>query len=283
MPSSRSPSSSVQAARQALADRLRELREDARLSGQEFSAAAGWHKSKTSRIERAIQPVTPEDIRVWCRVSEAEAQLDDLVAAFRAAEGMYVEWRRLEHTGLRRLQESYVPLFERTRWMRIYQPHVIPGLFQTPGYIRALLTTITDFRGLRDDVEDAVAARLERGHVLTEGDHRFAVVLEQCVLDYRPAGPQVLLEQLAHLTEVMSLPSVSVGIVPATVERSIWPVEGFTLYDDHEAHIELLAASVNVTTPSELALYARAFDELAGMAVYGPAAHELIRATIAGV
>lgn len=283
MPSSPSPSSSVQAARKALADRLRELREAKDMSAQDFSKAAGWHKSKTSRIERAAQPVTPADIRIWCSVLQAEDHVPDLIAALQSAEGMYVEWRRLERTGLRRLQQSYVPLFQQTRHMRIYQPHVIPGLFQTPDYIRALLTKITDFRAISNDVEDAVTARLERRRVLTEGNRRFAVILEQCVLAYRLGGTQVMLEQLAHLSEVMSLPSVSIGIIPSSMERPLWALEGFTLYDDTEAHIELLTASVKVTAPSELALYSKAFEELAQIAVYGAAARELIRATIAGV
>lgn len=179
MPSSPSPSSSVQAARQALADRLREIRQDAELTGVQLAAAVGWHKSKVSRIEKAVQPVTQADIRAWCAACDAEDQIDDLVASLRAVEGAYVEWRRLEPTGLRRLQESYVPLYERTRWMRVYQPHVIPGLFQTRQYAQALLAMITEFRGIPNDVEQAVAARLGRRRVLTAGGHTFAFVVEQ--------------------------------------------------------------------------------------------------------
>jgi hypothetical protein len=48
---------------------------------------------------------------------------------------MYTEWRRLEVTGLRRLQESLVPLYAQTTRFRAYQSHVVPGLFQTPAYI----------------------------------------------------------------------------------------------------------------------------------------------------
>ena len=46
-----SPSSSVQRARQELAERLREIRLDAGLTARALSVAAGWHEAKTSRIE----------------------------------------------------------------------------------------------------------------------------------------------------------------------------------------------------------------------------------------
>ncbi|MEV6673376.1 helix-turn-helix transcriptional regulator [Streptomyces sp. NPDC051162] len=63
-----SPSSSVEAARKAIADRLREIRKDAGLSGHTVAISAGWYKSKVSRLENAVTPASPEDIRAWCRV-----------------------------------------------------------------------------------------------------------------------------------------------------------------------------------------------------------------------
>ncbi|WP_369405638.1 helix-turn-helix domain-containing protein [Streptacidiphilus neutrinimicus] len=46
-----SPLSTVQAARETIAGRLRELRLDAGLTGDELSRRCGWHAAKTSRIE----------------------------------------------------------------------------------------------------------------------------------------------------------------------------------------------------------------------------------------
>ncbi len=280
MPSSPSPSSSVQAARQALADRLRELRLTAGLSGTALAGAVGWHKSKVSRIEKAVQPATQADVRSWCSACDAEGQVEDLIAALRTVEGAYVEWRRLEATGLRHLQESYIPLFERTRRMRIYQPHVVPGLFQTPDYIRALLGSIAAFRDIPNDVEAAVEARLIRRRVLTSGGRTFATVIEQCVLDYQLGGPKVQAEQLRHLLDAMSLPSVSIGVIPAAAHRRMWSVEGFTFYDSEQVQIEMLTANVTVTTPSELRLYSRAFDALSALAVHGAEARRLVERSL---
>ncbi len=62
-------SSSAQAGRRRLADQLREIRLDAKLSGRALASAAGWHGgSKISKIEHAARPPSAEDIRDWCRV-----------------------------------------------------------------------------------------------------------------------------------------------------------------------------------------------------------------------
>ena len=56
MPSSSRPSSfsSVQVARQALADWLREIHERAELAGRELAVAAGWHQTKISKLEQRL-------------------------------------------------------------------------------------------------------------------------------------------------------------------------------------------------------------------------------------
>lgn len=124
---------------------------------------------------------------------------------------MYVEWRRVQRTGLKRLQSSSIPLYERTRHFRFYHSLLIPGLFQTPGYATALMGAITVFREIPDDIEQAVAVRMERQKVLHSGA-RFAVLVEQSVLNY----------QLGHLIAMAALPSVSLGIIPfATSGRPV--------------------------------------------------------------
>ncbi|WP_327413289.1 helix-turn-helix domain-containing protein [Streptomyces sp. NBC_01233] len=271
-----SPSSSAQAAREALAARLRDLRLDAGLTGRELASRADWSTAKASRIENAKTPPSDADIRAWCVACGAAEQTADLIAANRSADSMYVEWRRKQRTGLRRLQESAVPLFERTRHFRVYCSNVVPGLIQTDGYARALLTSITEFRQIPNDVEQAVEARMARSHVIREGDHRFALIIEEDVLYYGFGDAEVMAGQLGYLLAVMSLPSISLGVIPRTTPRRMWPIETFMVFDDERAAVELLSADVTVTAPSEVALYVRAFGELAEMAVYGGRARALV-------
>lgn len=88
MPSS--SSSSAQAARQALADQLREIRERAGLTGRVLAATAGWQPQKISRIEHGVRPISAADLSLWCQLCGVPAQrLEELLAERSAAAGMW--------------------------------------------------------------------------------------------------------------------------------------------------------------------------------------------------
>ncbi|GAA2504829.1 DUF5753 domain-containing protein [Streptomyces gobitricini] len=189
---------------------------------------------------------------------------------------MYLEWRRLHKDGMRKVQQDWNTLHERTRVCRVYVSNVPPGFLQTPAFATALMEQITRFQGTPDDV----AARVARSRFLYEGGHLYVVLLEESVLRYRTADPDAMRGQLRHLLAVMPLASVSLGIIPFTAQRTVWPLEAFYVHDDTMAVVETLTAEIKVTQPREVADYAKAFAGLASMAVYGDAARALIRAAI---
>lgn len=278
MPSS--PFSSAQAARGSVAARLKELRLDADLTMQGLADRCEWNKAKTSRIEAAKTAPTDADIRAWCAACDAGEQAADLIASSRSADSMYVEWRRIQRTGLRRLQQANVPLYERTQLFRVYCARVVPGLLQTQGYAHALLSLIADFRSLPNDVGEAAAARVDRSHIIRDGLHRVVMLIEEDVLTHRIGDDAVMAGQLRYLLTAMSYPAVSLGVIPRSTPRVMWGPETFTMFDDKRVHVELLAAKVTVTTPTEVEVYQKAFARLAEMAVYGPRARTLISRAI---
>jgi transcriptional regulator with XRE-family HTH domain len=272
-----SPSSSAQAARENIARQLRDLRKTAGLTVTELASACGWHHAKTSRIENAKTPPTPTDIRLWCRATDATGQVEDLIAASQHAESLYREWRQRVRSGLRKLQDSYVGLYRSTALLRVYSPVLVPGLLQTEGYARALLSSNAQLLGIPNDAAEAAAARLERSQVIHEPGHRFVFVIEEAVLYYQLGNADAMAAQLGYLLTAGALPQVSFGIIPmATRERVLWPQETFDVHDDTLVSVELISAEVNVTQPSEIALYIKTFERLRGMAVYGAEARSLI-------
>ncbi|MFF9124693.1 helix-turn-helix domain-containing protein [Streptomyces sp. NPDC014889] len=275
------PSSRVQQAREELAGRLREIRKDAGISGRELAVRCGWSESKSSRIENAKTPPSDADIKAWCRACAAENQAADLIAANRQSADAHVQWRRLQRTGLRRLQESTGDLYQQTKMFRVYVSDVVPGFLQTPGYAAALLSSIAGFRGTPDDVSDAVAARMRRNAVLSNGARRFSFVLEESVLRYRLCSIETMAAQLGHLLGVMDLQNVAVGIVPFSAQRTMWPMPTFTIFDDARVHADTLDAAATLTQPSQVELYARAFEQLSRGAVRGAAARSLIAGALA--
>ncbi|MEU1507564.1 helix-turn-helix transcriptional regulator [Kitasatospora sp. NPDC005748] len=276
-----SASSSIQQAKHALGQRLRDIRRDSGLSARALAIAAGWHESKCSKIQSGRVTPTESDLRAWTAICGVPDQAADLIATTRNIEGMYVEWRRLERAGLKRTQESVRPLFERTQRFRMYQSWVVPGLLQTAAYTHAVLSTIVSLRGTPDDVDAAVTVRMERQKVLHTGDHRFAVLIEEWVLRTVIGTPDILVGQLGHLITVGSLPSVSLGVIPLGSTRNAgWPVESFTVYDDTQVNVELVSAHLTITQPAEISEYGQAFSDLARIAVYGADARSLIAGAI---
>lgn len=191
-----------------------------------------------------------------------------------------MEWRRLRAGGLRSLQDSYAKLYEETRAFRFYTSDVIPGVLQTSAYATAIMSRFADASRTPDDMERAIAAKMERARVIHTGNHRFVFVVEESVLRYRLGNAETMAGQLGHLLAVIPLPRLSLGIIPFTAERTIWPVESFRVYDDQRVQVELVSAAVNVTTPSEVREYVRRFAELQSLAVYGAGARALITAAV---
>ncbi|MFI0090537.1 helix-turn-helix domain-containing protein [Streptomyces bobili] len=273
-----SPSSSVQAAREVVAHRLRDLRKSAGLTVTELADRCGWHHAKTSRIENARTAPTATDIRLWCRACDAVDQVDGLIGQSLHAESMYTEWRTQVRAGLKALQGSEPRLFQDTQMFRVYSSSLVPGLLQTEGYAAGILGMSARFRGLAvDDSEAAARARVDRSQVIHEPGHRFVFVVEEAALHYQVCDAEAMAAQLGYVLTAGALPQVSLGIIPTSVStREQWPRETFHLYDDRLVSVELVSARVRITQASEIALYLRAFEQLRKTAVYGADARALI-------
>lgn len=271
------PSSAAREAQRALGGRLREIRRDAGLSGRALAVATSQHFTRVSKIEHGVQPPTDKDIRDWCRACAAEEQVPDLIATARIVESAYLEFRRQARAGMKRVVGAHtLALYERTSQFRIYEHNVIPGLFQTAAYCAAMLSFWIGFLDTAADLDAAVTARMERQKVIFEAGKRFVVVLEEQALRTWFGTAEIQAGQLGRLLEMMSVPTVSLWIVPLMTERTGVASAGFWIFDDSLVALETPTASIEVTQPQEVELYARMFEHLRGAAVYGAAARGLI-------
>lgn len=188
-----------------------------------------------------------------------------------------MEFRHRTRTGLKQLMRSPVPLYERSAQFRIYEHNVIPGLFQTAGYLRAMLPFWFTFLGVaRNDLDQSVAARLDRQSVLYDGTKTFAVVLEEACLRTTLGDVEVLRGQLDRMLSIMTLPKVALGIIPSMTAREAIGSAGFWIFDDALVKLETPTAGIEVSQPQEIKLYAKMFDHLRGSAAYGRDARRLI-------
>lgn len=82
--------------------------------------------------------------------------------------------------------------------------------------------------------------------------------------------------RLGRLLEVVSIPTVSLGIIPMMTERTGVASAGFWIFDNSVVALETPTASIEVTRPQEIDLYTRMFERLKASAAYGAAARALI-------
>jgi len=66
---------------------------------------------------------------------------------------------------------------------RLYEPGLIPGIFQTAQYAAAVISSFMKFSGIATDLEEAVAGRMEWQKIIYS-EREFRVVLEE-----QPSGP----------------------------------------------------------------------------------------------
>ncbi|MFE2958094.1 helix-turn-helix domain-containing protein [Nocardia tengchongensis] len=269
--------SAVHEQRQALGLRLRELRRDAGLTGRALAKLANWPESKISKLEYGRQTPTEDDLRAWCDHTANGDQMPDLIATLRNIEAAYMEWRRALGIGTRRHQRRLDRIAQAAAQLRWYEPVLIPGLLQTPRYIEAVLRKMIKFYGIPNDLDEGVAARVERQQILHQGNHRFSFVIAEQALQTTVGDDSVMVGQLEHLLGVMSLPRLVLGIVPERAALDGPSINGFVAYDNRLVLVETVSAELSINQPREIALYGKLFAQLAGQAAYGEAGRELIR------
>ncbi len=262
--------------REALGARLREIRLEARLTARALAELTGWHFTKVSKLEHGTRRPSPEDIRAWCKYCRAEDQVVDLIATARSVDAMYAEWRRQMRAGMRHFQDSFLPLYEQTLLFRVYETTFVPGLLNTAGYAAAILEFWAGLMSLPTDIEAAVAVRMGRQSVLRGRERRFVFVIEEHALRMRVGGADVMSGQLGRLLALMSVPTISLGIIPDTGDRHALAQGSFWIFDDTRVHVETVSAGLNITQPAEVSLYVQVFELLQRSAVYGHRARALI-------
>ncbi|MGR6923074.1 helix-turn-helix domain-containing protein [[Actinomadura] parvosata] len=274
-------SSPTDPAREALGSRLRDIRRDAELNGRELALRLGWRPPRVSKLENAWQNPSEDDIRAWCQACGAEDQIPELIATVRAIEAQYVEWRRQMRGGQRRVQHVLSSEDLTTMLFRIWEPFHIPGFLQTREYARVIMARVIAFYETPNDLDAAVATRIGRQSILRMGQRRFHIVLAEQALYTRVGGREVMRPQLEHiLSEMAALPRLHLGIVPRHADYELGPHAGYWMFDQRHVATETVSAALTISQPREIALYLKHFDGIAGLAVYGQEAEDLIERAI---
>lgn len=150
---------------------------------------------------------------------------------------------------------------------------------QTAAYARELLSLPcgpSSAGATAEDIEAIVGERIKRQDVLYQPAKNIQVVMGEAALHTRFGTMQTLLGQLDRLIAVIGLAGVELGVIPFSTPLPVYPLTGFTLYDDMVL-IESIAGQQRLEAANEVALYERFFDQLREAAATGPDAIALIR------
>jgi transcriptional regulator with XRE-family HTH domain len=207
--------------RRELGTRLRELRKGKDLTVDQVAAHLECSASKISRIETGQRGAMPRDVRDLCDLYGVTEQAERDRLASLAREGKQQGWWQSYNLpfGL----PTYVGLEAEAIRIKDYDSAVIPGLLQSPDYIRALhrepLPVAAELESTTELVEQRVEARLRRQELITRTDPeplQLWAILDEAVLHRGIGGPGVMRAQLEMVVEKMKLPNVMLQIVPFT-------------------------------------------------------------------
>lgn len=262
-----------------LAERLFRMRKNARLTGGQLAEAVGWGekngRTKVSKIENGKQVPTPDDIVAWAQAAGHPEETPELLDLLADVQTVHTRWRRRLRGGHAAIQEDIDRRTQAAKRIRNAEVAMIPGLLQTAGYARAVITAVSAVYGTRD-IDAAVQARMGRQAVLYDQSKTFEFVITEAALRLLPGSPQMMAGQLDRLMS-MDLPNVTLGIIPFGTELHVMPFNGFLLLDDNLT-VETWSGKDDDPAGDEAAVHQRIFDLLMEEALTGEEARRLITA-----
>ncbi|GAA0542018.1 helix-turn-helix domain-containing protein [Actinomadura livida] len=206
--------------RRRLGTQLRKIREERGLTPDEAAALLMMSKSALSRMENAQVVARAHEVD-YIAMTYGLPEDDDLRIALvgLATGGRSRDWIR-HHKELNRAANygEYVLLEQDASELFSYEGDLIPGLLQTPGYARAVLTSVP--KNADRDIDQAVAFRIARQDALTRTNPLVVkAVVGEAVLCQWVGTPEVMIHQLRHLLELQGRPNIELQVLPFTAAR----------------------------------------------------------------
>jgi hypothetical protein len=202
--------------RRQLGRYLRDLRGSAGLTVR--AAAKQLERSEPTiwRMESGLVSVRSVEVEIMCRLYGASADMTKALMAL-ARETKAKGWWQTYGDVVPEWFDLFVGLEAAANRMAEYEHSVIPGLLQSEGYARTLITAENPGETAQE-INRRVELRLGRQVILKRpvDPPALKVALREAVLRSPVGGMAVMADQLDHLAEVSELPNVSLRVVPAT-------------------------------------------------------------------
>jgi transcriptional regulator with XRE-family HTH domain len=252
--------------RRQLGRRLRRLREAAGKTDRDIEEANLASRAKLWRIESGKTPVKVADVRALCWLYGADQATTDGLATLAVGttgQGWQEDYKDWPHSWF----WLYLGLEAAATEILTYDPELVHGLLQTPGYGRALRQA-SNPDGDEEAVRRLIKLRRERQQALNSRTPPLKVtaVLGAGVLARPVGGPQVMAEQTERLHELNRLDHVNIRVLPWEAGAHAAMVSPFTIlgFDDPDdpavVYLEAQTGARYLEKPEELDEYRRIFQ-----------------------
>jgi transcriptional regulator with XRE-family HTH domain len=265
-----------------LASELRRLREAAGKSTGQAAEALDCSSSKISRIETGANGVRSVDLDILLNLYGLEGKAQREALKRLSQESKERGWWHAYGGAIAPEYSDLLGLEWDAESIRTWQHAVVPGLLQTPDYVRALLRA-DPVAVSGSELEELVGIRMERQGLLgREKAPRYSAVVWEPALRCAVGGSGVLGAQLDRLLEAAERPNVSLRVVPLSAGAHAGTGGAFTMFGFADSphvgavFLETLTSSHYVDREAELGRYTAVFDRLCSSALNPADSLELI-------
>jgi transcriptional regulator with XRE-family HTH domain len=268
--------------RRRLGAELRRLREETGLTIDQVAEVLECSQSKVSRIETGRVGATPRDVRdmlALYRVPDAQREAMVQIAREARQPGWWQTFVDVPD-GV----PAYVGLEAAATSIDVYMSLIVPALFQTADYARAVIGAVRpDLPGA--ELDRRVELRLRRQALLGQ-DHPPAlrVLLEDTVLRRPVGGEAIMAAQRRRLLEDAARPAVTLRVLPTETGAHAGMDGPFTIFgfpapaERDVVALDSAADALYLEGPEDVARYRRVFELLLPAALTPAASAERIAA-----
>lgn len=253
---------------------LRALRQASGKEAKAVARGALMSPSKLSKIENAkLAPSATDVERVLIAIGVSEEIKAEYTDAARTAGTETTEWRLLKRVGVHKGQQEVRALEAQMSVLRMFQPALVPGLLQTPEYIRAVLQR----HNLSEDtLNRTVSGRLERQAILYDSTKSLRFIITEPVLRWRLVPPSMMAAQLDRIVSMSRLSHIDIRVVPLRVQQNDVANHSFAIRDNRMVTVETVHAEVLVTDPRDVEVYVEKFHGFERVALPGDDMRSLV-------
>ncbi|MBB4930010.1 transcriptional regulator with XRE-family HTH domain [Lipingzhangella halophila] len=260
------------ASRLWLGTMLRDLREEAGLTGAQVARELGVHPPRVSNIEKGKS--IPSKIEL-AKLAELFSVPEDLTDGLRelASNARRKSWTTTYEDVLPEKYEKYVGLEEVAVSLKDWHTHMICGLLQTAEHAHALFAELNP-HAAEHDRERLVELRLRRQQVLDRTPEPLQLwsIMEEHVLRRPVGGHEVHHAQLQHLLDMQKRPHVTIQIIPTSFGAHTGLDGPFSLLEIGPSYppivyIETRGGNLYKEGIREISLHKSTYDQLQGAAL----------------